>query len=97
MIVGTPKSVLPKLKTLMRVLRPGVLIVFNVQGPVGNDDRMTSMRLLAQEVMPAMREYARELDLPDSYTRIPGSVGFRAGTKRDPVVERSPLSSLGLS
>ena len=96
-IIGTPKSVLPKLKTLMRVLRPGVLIVFNIQGPVGNEDRMTSMRLLAQEVMPAMREYANEIELTDSFTRTPGSVGFRSGTKRDPVVDRSPLSSLALS
>jgi alkanesulfonate monooxygenase SsuD/methylene tetrahydromethanopterin reductase-like flavin-dependent oxidoreductase (luciferase family) len=96
-IIGTPKSVLPKIKTLMQVLRPGVLIVFNVQGPVGNQDRMTSMRLLAQEVIPAMREYARELELPDSYQRIPGSVNLRAGAKRNPVVDRSPLSELRLS
>ncbi|MDO8435018.1 MAG: LLM class flavin-dependent oxidoreductase [Candidatus Binatus sp.] len=95
-IIGTPKTVLPKLKTLMRVLRPGVLIVFNIQGPVSNEDRMTSMRLLANEVMPAMREYADQLELPDSYTRTPGSVAFRSGTKRDPVVDRSPLAELGL-
>ncbi len=95
-IIGTPKSVLPKLKTLMRVLRPGVLIVFNIQGPVGNEDRMTSMRLLANDVIPQMREYARELDLPDSFTRIPGSVNYRSGTKRDPVVDRLPLDQLGL-
>jgi alkanesulfonate monooxygenase SsuD/methylene tetrahydromethanopterin reductase-like flavin-dependent oxidoreductase (luciferase family) len=95
-IIGTPKTVLPKLKTLMRVLRPGVLIVFNIQGPVGNEDRMTSMRLLAQDVIPQMREYARELELPDSFTRTPGSVNYRSGTKRDPVVDRSPLAELGL-
>mgnify|MGYP001288018808 CR=1 FL=1 len=95
-VVGTPKSVLPKLKALMQITRPGSITFFNIQGPVSNDDRMTSMRLLAQEVIPAMREYAKELDLPDSYTRTPGSVEVNTGVARAPVVDRGPIESLGL-
>jgi alkanesulfonate monooxygenase SsuD/methylene tetrahydromethanopterin reductase-like flavin-dependent oxidoreductase (luciferase family) len=95
-IIGTPKTVLPKLKTLLQVLRPGVFVFFNVQGPVSNADRMTSMRLIAQEVTPAIREYAKEIDLPDPDERTPGSVTLRTGTSWAPVADRSPLASLGL-
>ncbi|MEW6300473.1 MAG: hypothetical protein AB1671_22505, partial [Thermodesulfobacteriota bacterium] len=95
-IVGTPTSVLPKLKTLLQVLRPGIFVFFNVQGPVSNRDRMTSMRLLAEEVVPALREYAREIDLRDPYERTPGSVKLQAGVSWAPVVDRDPLASLGL-
>jgi len=96
-IVGTPNSVLPKIKTLMQVLRPGIFIVFNVQGPVSNQDRMTSMRLIAQEVMPVLREYGRELDLQNPFQRVPGSLKLTAGTSRGPVVDRSPLAAQGLT
>ena len=49
-----------------------------------------------EEVMPAIREYAKELDLPDPYERTPGVVKAHAGARRTPVVDRSPLASLGL-
>jgi alkanesulfonate monooxygenase SsuD/methylene tetrahydromethanopterin reductase-like flavin-dependent oxidoreductase (luciferase family) len=96
-ICGTPKSVLPKIKSLLQILRPGIFIFFNVQGPVSNQDRMTSMRLLANEVTPAVREYAAELDLPDPYEREPGIIKTYAGAHRLPVVDRTPIDSLNLS
>ena len=96
-IVGTPQTVLPKIKTLLRVLRPGIFIFFSVQGPAGNDDRLTSIRLMAEEVMPAIREYAKEIELPDPYERTPGSVALPAETQRLPVVDRQPLTALGLA
>jgi len=95
-IAGTPKTVLPKIKTILDILRPGVFIMFSVQGPVSNEDRMTSMRLFAQEVMPALHEYAKQIDLPDSFMRTPGSVVLSGGSSRTPVVDRSPLKELGL-
>jgi alkanesulfonate monooxygenase SsuD/methylene tetrahydromethanopterin reductase-like flavin-dependent oxidoreductase (luciferase family) len=95
-IAGTPKTVLPKIKAIFRILRPGIFIMFSVQGPVGNEDRRTSMRLFANEVMPALRDYAREIDLPDPFQRAPGSVALNGGTSRAPVVDRAPLEELGL-
>lgn len=95
-VVGTPKTVIPKIKTMLQVLRPGIFIFFHIQGPVSNADRLTSMRLMAQEVVPAIREYAKELDLPDPYERVPGSVKLGAGAARAPVVDRQPLTALGL-
>jgi hypothetical protein len=95
-IAGTPTTVIPKIKSILSVLRPGVFIMFSIQGPVGNDDRRNSMRLFAQDVMPALKEHAKAIDLPDPFQRTPGSVKLAAGTARGPVSDRSPLAALGL-
>ena len=95
-LAGTPKTVIERAKTLLRILRPGIFIFFNVQGPVGNEDRMKCVRLLAEEVAPALREYGKELGLPDPYEQEPGIVRAFAGANRLLVVDRDPLPSLGL-
>ena len=71
-MIGSPKTVIPKMKAILTTLRPGSLIVFNVQGPVSNKDRQTSMRLIAQEVMPALKEHADSIGLVDAITKVPG-------------------------
>lgn len=93
-IVGTPKTVIPKLKNILTVLRTGIFIILSIQGPVGNDDRRSSMRLFAQEVIPELKAHARAIDLPDPFERKPGSVTLTAGTTRAPVVDRTPLATL---
>ena len=95
-IAGTPASVIPKIKAILRILRPGVFIMFSVQGPVSNEERRNSMRLFAEDVMPALRDYAKEIDLPDPFERTPGSVALSSGAKRAPVADRGPLAELGL-
>jgi alkanesulfonate monooxygenase SsuD/methylene tetrahydromethanopterin reductase-like flavin-dependent oxidoreductase (luciferase family) len=94
-IVGTPKSVIPKIKGILSVLRTGIFIILSIQGPVGDDDRRTSMRLFAEEVIPAMKDHAKEIGLADPFQRTPGSVKLAPGVKRAPVVDRGPLASLG--
>lgn len=94
-IVGTPTTVIPKIKAIMSVLRVGVFIILHLQGPHGNDERRTSMRLFAEEVMPALKDHARAIGIADPFERQPGSVPLGAGTKRAPVVDRGPLSGLG--
>ena len=79
------------------MLRPSIFVFFNIQGPVGDEDRKTSMRLIAQELTPQLREYAREIDLVDPFERTPGSVAYRNGVTRDPVVDREPLAALGMA
>jgi hypothetical protein len=69
--------------------------MFSVQGPVNNEQRRDSMRLFAQSVIPGLREYARQIDLPDPFEREPGSVELRNGG-RERVVDRAPLQELGL-
>src|SRR5271167_1701292 len=94
-IVGTPKSVIPKIKGILSVLRTGIFIILSIQGPVGNDDRRTSMRLFAEEVIPALKDHAKAIDLHDPFQRTPGSVKLAPGTRRAPVVDRGPLAALG--
>jgi alkanesulfonate monooxygenase SsuD/methylene tetrahydromethanopterin reductase-like flavin-dependent oxidoreductase (luciferase family) len=90
-IIGTPKSVLPKIRLIMETLRPGVFGLFTIQGPVSVKDRLTNVRLMGQEVLPAMREYAKELGIKDPFEVAPGSRPYTAGTRRDSLVDLEAL------
>jgi alkanesulfonate monooxygenase SsuD/methylene tetrahydromethanopterin reductase-like flavin-dependent oxidoreductase (luciferase family) len=85
-IAGTPKSVIPKIRRILETLRPGTFGVFQSQGPVSFEDRMTSIRLLGQEVLPAIREIAKELGIVDQFERASGSRPLNPGTKREELV-----------
>jgi alkanesulfonate monooxygenase SsuD/methylene tetrahydromethanopterin reductase-like flavin-dependent oxidoreductase (luciferase family) len=85
-IAGTPKSVIPKLRTILEVLRPGTFGIFQSQGPVSFEDRMTSIRLLGQDVLPAVREIGKELGLIDGFERQPGQRPYTPGTARPQLV-----------
>ena len=52
---------------------------------------------MAEEISPAIREYAKEIDLLDPYERPPGAVKLQAETQRLPVVDRAPLATLELA
>jgi hypothetical protein len=95
-IVGTPQTVIPKIKTIMSVLRIGIFIILSIQGPVADEDRRTSMRLFADDVIPALKAHAKEIDLFDPFERAPGSVKLAPGVKRAAVVDRERLKDLGL-
>jgi alkanesulfonate monooxygenase SsuD/methylene tetrahydromethanopterin reductase-like flavin-dependent oxidoreductase (luciferase family) len=71
-ITGTPKSVMPKLRKVLEVLRPGIFS-FWLDGPAPREDRMTCLRLLGTEVLPAVREIGKELGLKDPFEMKPGS------------------------
>jgi alkanesulfonate monooxygenase SsuD/methylene tetrahydromethanopterin reductase-like flavin-dependent oxidoreductase (luciferase family) len=90
-IAGTPKSVIPKLRKILEVLRPGTFGFFSSQGPVSFEDRMTSIRLLGQEVLPAVREIAKELGLLDPFERKPGERPYTAGTQREQLISLDAL------
>jgi hypothetical protein len=86
-IVGTPKSVLPKLRHVMETIRPGIFICWHIEGgAVSQEDAMTSLRLLGTQVLPEMRKYARELGLTSPDEVKPGSRPLPASGKRLPVV-----------
>ena len=91
LIIGTPKSVIPKIKQIMDVIRPGTFTFFAVQGPVSNADRMRCIQLLGEHVVPEIREYAKKIGLKDPFERKTGSVKLAHGVKRDPVVDRDAL------
>ena len=92
-IVGTPDTVIPKIRRFLEIVRPGIFVLWYHHGPSSHEDRMTSLRLLGQEVLPAMREIAHELELPDPFERKPGSRPLPPSGVRDPVVGALPLSS----
>src|SRR5207302_3318900 len=66
-IAGTPDQVINKLRTIMEATRPGIFACWGSDGRVTHDDTMTCIRLLGQEVFPAVREIAAELDLKDPF------------------------------
>src|SRR5216684_4024794 len=91
LIIGTPRQVTAKLKSILTVLRPGAVVIFSVQGPVPNADRQTSMRLIAEEIIPALKEHAQSIGLLDAFERTPGSIKLTSGVSRGPVADRGPL------
>ncbi len=61
--VGTPKTVLPKIRHVLEYLRPGSIFFWDGDGAMTHEDQMRSLRLMGEEVLPAVREMADELGL----------------------------------
>ena len=78
LICGTPDTIIPKIRHILETVRPGIFAMWHHHGPVSHEDRMTSIRLLGEEVLPAMRSISDELGLPGPYERLPGSRPLRA-------------------
>ncbi len=73
MITGTPKTIVPKLRHVLEVLRPGIFS-FWLDGPAPLKDRRRCVELLGKEVVPALKDIGKELGLEDPFSRTPGSV-----------------------
>lgn len=96
LLIGSPETVVAKIKTMLQVMRPGTFIFFGPQGPVSNADRRRNLELLAREVVPEIRAYADELGLAGPFERPPAANKLREGETRTSVVDREPLQELGL-
>ena len=55
-IVGTPDSVIEKLRYVVENLNPGYLLIYGNEGPMKHEDSMRSIELLGKEVIPALKE-----------------------------------------
>ncbi len=66
-MAGTPKQILPRVRTLLQETRPGIMAIWGNDGNVTHEDAKTCIRLLGQEVMPAIREMAKEFDLKSPF------------------------------
>ena len=62
-ITGTPKTVLPKIRAVLEYLRPGSVFFWDGDGAMSHEDQMRSLRLMGEEVLPAVREMGKELEL----------------------------------
>ena len=70
-IVGSPDTVIKKLRTVLTDLRPGILGVWSNDGTISHEDTMRCLTLMKQEVLPALREIGQELDLPGPFEKAP--------------------------
>ena len=66
-ITGTPDQLVRKLRVILEMARPSILGLWANDGRVGHEDSMTCIRLLGQEVMPALREIGKELGLASPF------------------------------
>jgi uncharacterized membrane protein len=94
-IAGTPKTVIQRLRTLLQTLRPGIMGLWYHHGPMTVEERRTTLKLLGEEVMPAMREMAKEFDLPGPFEQKPGIRPLPASGKRDAVVNYNAAAAAG--
>lgn len=62
-IAGTPKTVIPKLRRILEETRPGIMALWANDGTVSHEDSKTCIRLLGEEVLPALRETGAKLGL----------------------------------
>ncbi len=92
-IAGTPDYVIPRIRKVLEILRPGIFS-FWIDGPLSAKDRMTCLRLIGREVLPAVREIGKELGLVDPFTRKPGSRPLSQDGKVEPVAYAEALESV---
>ena len=72
-IAGTPETVIPKIRHVLEYLRPGSIFFWDGDGAMDHDDAMRSLRLMGQEVIPAVKESAKDLELTDSFEVNPAT------------------------
>jgi alkanesulfonate monooxygenase SsuD/methylene tetrahydromethanopterin reductase-like flavin-dependent oxidoreductase (luciferase family) len=84
-ICGTPKTVIPKIREVLEYVRPGTIFFWDGDGAMTHDDAMRSLRLMGEEVIPAVREIAKELELPGPFEVDPAT-----NKPMEPVPEVAP-------
>ena len=72
-ITGTPKTVIPKIKHVLETLRPGSVFFWDGDGAMTHEDSMRSLKLMGEEVLPAVREIGVELDLNSPFEVDPAT------------------------
>ncbi len=80
LIAGTPSQVVAKLRVILEKARPSILALWGNDGRVGHQDSKACIRLLGQEVMPALREIGKSLGLDSPFEkRSPVSLAYAQG------------------
>ena len=70
-IIGSPDTVVRKLREVLAQMRPGILAVWTNDGTMNHEDSMRCLELMGQEVLPALREIGEELELTDPFQKAP--------------------------
>ena len=92
MIAGTPDNVIPKLRMILDVLRPGIFS-FWLDGPVSAKERKRCLELINSDVIPALREHGKKLGLVSPFEREPGSRPFAREDNYEPVAAPASLTN----
>ena len=66
-VTGTPDTVIEKVKHVLDYLRPGSVFFWDGDGSMTHEDTMRSLKLMGEEVLPAIREYGDELGLKSPF------------------------------
>ncbi len=95
LIVGTPKSVLPKIRKILEVLRPGIFGFWHHEASpiMTHEETMKCLKLLGEEVLPAVREMGKELGLIGPFERQPGSRPLSPSGVREPVAGEMAMAA----
>jgi len=70
-VVGSPKTVIKKIRQGLEVFRPGILGVWTNDGTIGHKDTIRCLQLMKDEVLPAIHEMGKELGLPGPFEQAP--------------------------
>ena len=70
-IIGSPDTVVSKMREVLSYLRPGIVGVWTNDGSIPHEDTMRCLELVGQEVLPALREIGEELELTDPFQKAP--------------------------
>ena len=58
---------------MLETLRPGQIFFWDGDGAMSHEDAMRSLKLMGEEIIPAVREMGRELELPDAFEIDPAT------------------------
>jgi alkanesulfonate monooxygenase SsuD/methylene tetrahydromethanopterin reductase-like flavin-dependent oxidoreductase (luciferase family) len=72
-IIGTPDSILPKLREVLETLRPGSVFFWHGDGDFTHEETTRGVRLMGEYVLPAVREMGRELGLASPFEIDPST------------------------
>jgi alkanesulfonate monooxygenase SsuD/methylene tetrahydromethanopterin reductase-like flavin-dependent oxidoreductase (luciferase family) len=70
-IVGSPDTVIKKVRQVLSALRPGILGVWTNDGTISHKDTMRCLQLMEKEVLPALKDMGKELNLPGPFEAAP--------------------------
>jgi alkanesulfonate monooxygenase SsuD/methylene tetrahydromethanopterin reductase-like flavin-dependent oxidoreductase (luciferase family) len=90
-ICGTPDTVIKKLRVVLECLRPGIFAFWQNDGPISKEERLNNIRLIAKEVLPAVRQIGKELNLTSPFEVAPGSRPLPASGQPESVGSIEPL------
>ena len=89
-IVGSPKTVIARVKAIMDELRLGSIYFWGGEGAMTHEESMRNIKLMGEEVIPALKEYAKEIGIHDPCEVDPGWKSHRfLPTSSEAAVARS--------